>query len=290
MAYIIQVDFDSYWKLAKASYVFKYRDNSYRMLRGRGQGRNKERDCILSIIDEGQVDNVAREIMIYLGCLSWEHRTPMLVTLAGGRGYGGRLGIKTVRRSIITKRMLPSQMLYLTINRIPYVETKDQEDAIGLYREAMASGSPFYKFLCLWNILNIPTRKTGLVINWVNDAIKNKKHRIYPNHHIDVLSKKGVDIGKHLDDECRDAIAHIRRDLPSKTHIDINSNKDYGRIAASAYFLEDLSRLYVAEELKLIKSQFLYQRKTRDIPEYLTEEEIQGKALKEWPLSLIIAK
>lgn len=276
MAHVIQVNFDSHWNLVKPYYIFKFRDREYKVLRGKGRKNNKEKDCILSLLgdEDKEYYGVYRDIMIYCGCLSWEYQTPVMVSGGGGYGNSKKITIKQVRRVDITRRNMVVNTYSLSLGSIPYVHTKDQEDAIGLYREALVSASPFYKFLCLWNILNIPARGTKSVISWVNDALENKKHKIFLNNQISALEKKGADIGKYLDEECRDAIAHIRRDSPNRTHIDPNDGRDIVRISSSTYFLENLARLYIADELRLDNRQFLYKRKQRDIPEYLTEEKI----------------
>jgi len=50
MPYVMQVNFDSYWMLAKPSCVFRFRNREYRMLRGKGPQNRKEKDCILTIL------------------------------------------------------------------------------------------------------------------------------------------------------------------------------------------------------------------------------------------------
>lgn len=215
--------------------------------------------------------------MIYCSCLAWERRAAIIVDGGGGYGTTKELTIRKVRRVDVTLRTMPVMTYSLSIERIPYVYNRDQEDAIGLYREAFVSNSPFYKFLCLWNILNIPTRKTELIIQWINETLQNKKSRIFPNNYINKLEKKSINIGGYLDEECRDAIAHIRRRQPNRTHIDPNNAEDYSRIASSAYLLEDLVRIYIREALKLNENQFLFKLKQRDIPEYLTEREMRLK-------------
>ena len=277
MAYVMQVSFDSYWKILKPSYVFKFRGREYRLLRGKRQRGGIELDCILTILneyDEKECDKVYRDIMIYCGCLSWERHTPIIV--GGGGGYGAKeVTIKRAGRVDTTNRILPISMLNLTIERIPYVYTKDQEDALGLYREAIASGSPFYKFLCLWNILNIPYREESLVLDWINNARRNKRHRFFSNKLIEELEKEGINIGEYLKEQCRNAIVHIRRYTLAMKHIDPNNPEDLGRIGTVVYFLENLVELYVIEELKLNKMQFLFNFKKRGIPEYKTEEEMK---------------
>ncbi len=278
MPYVMQVNFDSYWMLAKPSCVFRFRNREYRMLRGKGPQNRKEKDCILTILtnyDKEEESKIYRDIMIYYGCLSWEYHTPIIVGGGGGYGNSKKVSIRSVRRVDVSKRDLPIGVHYLSIGRIPYVYTKDQEDAIGLYREAIASGSPFYKFLCLWNILNIPSRKSNLVKRWINDTTEKKKDKIFPNNHINGLKAKKRDIADYLDEECRDAVSHVRRDSPQRTHIDPNDINDRFRIATSAYFLENLARLYIVDELKLDTAQFLFQFKNKSIPEYLTDKGIK---------------
>lgn len=281
MAYVIQVNFDSYYCLANPVEIFKFRGRVYKMLRGnKSEDGEIEVDCILSILDNydsKECYKIHREIMIYLGSLSWEENASILTGGGGGYGNSKKMTIEEIGRVDVTRRVMPPVRHFLRITRIPYIYNRDQEDAIGLYREALVSHSPFYKFLCLWNILNIPLGKTDSVIKWINNTIVNKKNKIYPNEHIEILKTKNKNIGKYLQCECRNAIAHIQRRSQKYTNLDPNNPEDFGRISTVAHFLEDLVKIYIVDELKINKIQFLYRFKKTDIPEYLTEEEYLKK-------------
>jgi hypothetical protein len=270
--------FDSYRFLSEPSQVFVFRDREYKISRG----KDAESNCIVSILnEEKEYYDVYRDLIIYCGCLSWENQAAIKILGAHLTGYRGRqkLDIRKIGIINISKSPITSKRDTLYIQRIPHVYNRDQEDALGLYREAIESWSPYYNFLCLWNILNIPARKAALIKKWINDARITWKDKIFPNAYVEELEKKGNNIGVFLEESCRNAIAHIRRDSPKRTHIDPNSSKDFSRIQGIGFFLSNLVEIYIREELNMKEHQFLTKFNESDIPEYLSDAEIKKKVL-----------
>jgi len=109
--------------------------------------------------------------------------------------------------------------------------------ALALYREALSAGSPFYKFLSLWNVLD--ARFNG------DEAARDSFLRatamgIHANPH-----GTTDDVAEYLREDSHNAIAHIIRRDPLATSIDPDMPSDRERLELDAYWLHDLARIAV---------------------------------------------
>jgi hypothetical protein len=128
--------------------------------------------------------------------------------------------------------------------------TRDQQLALGIYRQGVSSNSIFYGFLSYSKVLNIkcPTGKDHKI--WIN----NKIHKIrngYIINIIDKLKKDGVvDFGDHLYRSGRCAIAHasLQRGDPIA---DADSYDDHFRIARELPIAKALAGIFIREELNI---------------------------------------
>lgn len=106
--------------------------------------------------------------------------------------------------------------------------------ALGLYREALSAGSPFYRFLAFWNVLDVTFRG--------NDGARDAFLRSAgPRSHSNPHTARG-DVADYLRDDSRNAVAHIVRRDPSLTSIDPDTPIDRERLELDAYWLHDLAR------------------------------------------------
>jgi hypothetical protein len=105
--------------------------------------------------------------------------------------------------------------------------------ALAVYREGLNAGSPFYRFLAFWNVLEVVFGGIG---RKRNHFIRAEAPRSYFK-----LSIKR-DIATHLRDESRNAIAHIVRRQAADTKIDPDLPHDRERLDQETRLLRDLAK------------------------------------------------
>lgn len=110
--------------------------------------------------------------------------------------------------------------------------------AVGVYREALSAGSPFYRFLAFWNVLDA-------VFNG-DEAARDAFLRARATGIHAVPNAAGADVAKYLLQDSRHAIAHVVRD-GSRATIDPDAPADRERLELDAYCLHDLARIAVLE-------------------------------------------
>jgi hypothetical protein len=111
--------------------------------------------------------------------------------------------------------------------------------ALALYREAMSAGSPFYRFLAFWNVLDAVFNGDEAARDAFLGARATGIHAV-PN-------AAGTDVATYLRQDSRHAIAHVVRDRPQDTTIDPDAPADRERLELDAYCLHDLARIAVLE-------------------------------------------
>jgi len=102
-------------------------------------------------------------------------------------------------------------------------------------------------FLQYWQILEIagddPCR-------WVDDLCCRLPRPDVPWRDIDQLSLGSRSLGEYLYEDCRNAIAHIKR-WPGRATLKFDLAMESRRLAISTRLVESLARLYILERLKL---------------------------------------
>jgi hypothetical protein len=128
--------------------------------------------------------------------------------------------------------------------------SRDQQIALGIYRQGVSSNSIFYAFLCYSKVINIKCLGRKAHMSWINNNI----HKISNDNIINTinkLKKNGiVDIGEHLYMSGRCAIAHAS--LQSGEPIaDADNYDDQIRIARDLPIAKALARVFICEELNV---------------------------------------
>jgi len=244
----MQFEFETWCTLQENAFIFEFRRREFKLL----SGHPDDRDCLLSFpatIEKPDIRAAQRDAMLFLACLAWEHHTPFVPEFGGGGPTADTiLEADRVKRG---GRWWPPKPRPLQLRGLPAPETPEHETALGLYREAMGYGSEFYRFLCLWNILSIPGRSAPDVIRWINDTFQRAPGNLTSLQEAREKHRQHGSLGSYLNEECRDAVAHVTRNLPTKTPLDPNSWDDLHRISEAGGFLMDLVKVYVTEDLRL---------------------------------------
>jgi hypothetical protein len=128
------------------------------------------------------------------------------------------------------------------------VATEEQRIALALFREAFSSNKVMLSFLFYWQILEIADNKPS---EWVDDLCGRLPKPDLPRRDIGQLSLGSKSLGKYLWDDCRSAIAHIKREPGRGAELKFDLAMESTRLAVSTRVVESLARLYILETLRL---------------------------------------
>jgi len=238
---------------------FNYEEIDFKLIKG----TKKYQDILCCITDvessSGPSEREARRVqeiaLRFLSCLSWELNIG--ITPSTSYGSGGwskeRGGLSRVKRCTLIPRSFRTRRVK-DIVKLPKIDDKYKANALSLFREAKATNSLYYKFLCYWKILevyNTYRKEKGIhtpetSVEWINHCIDENKWILERAHFNEQLSKKKT-IGKYLEDECRTAIAHVM----AKYKLAPDSGEGMSKIYTATIIIEELARIFIQQELGL---------------------------------------
>jgi hypothetical protein len=268
MSYLMEIAFDNSRRLARKRYVFEYRGVQFKLVQ---DNPRKWADHLLTIIPEYDKSNRERVFSIaseFLSALGWQNRASAAIWIAGGRSLPAGRSVKQVEPCSFTFPRIPfgGNIVGYDITPLPHIETEEQRVALGLYREANASNNDFLSFLFFWQILETGG---GDPVGFINRARSKDRDRLgLISRDIAHLPLDGKSLGKYLLDDCRHAIAHIRR-KPGKEHLDVDKASERFRLKLSSGVVKAFAEHYIRERLSLRNSLFLGIKKRGDIPVYI---------------------
>lgn len=174
----------------------------------------------------------------FLSAVAFEIHRPMEVAALGGSGTADPLArpvLGAARRGLAD----------LVVDAPASVEVEEDERlrlVLALYREGLNSGSPFYRFLSVWNALDA-------VFDNDSDRIKafvNVEAPRWAGHRGDAYQPPPSDWAAYLYDSNRNAVAHaVRR--PGKPVLDPDNPSDRARLWTDSRLLDDLVRAAIRE-------------------------------------------
>jgi len=253
MPQLLQFEYESWYCFKKpTASLFKFRGHEFRWI----SGEPNHRECLFTVMGDPKdaIFKAQRDCMLFLACLAWEYPGPYIPRFGGGPGvpYGTQLqDIDWDWRKSVGERACPLIPMWPQLPSLPSLETPHQETALGLFREAMASESVLYRYLCFWNIINIPPRSPDQVKTWIDLTLTSQPHRFTMLKKAEVKRQQYGSLGHYLDEECRDAVTHILRNDPGRTSLDPNNWADIHRIDEAAGILYNFVEVYVEQELGL---------------------------------------
>jgi len=273
MPYLLQICFDSSRRLAKKRYYFEYRGVRFKLVQNNPR---KWADHLLTIISEN--DRLAHDRAFstaaeFLSAVAWENGSQVVVWEAGGRGWPKKYSLKEAEPNIFTFPRLASgpNITSCDLSRISHIETEGQRVALALFREANASNNDYLSFLFFWQVLETGG---GDPVGFINKAYRRQPSRLRIGaSDIAQLPLNGRTLGNYLLDDCRHAIAHIRR-RPGKSNLDVDKPSERRRLALSARVIKAFAEYYIRESLGLRNSLFLAYRKRGEIPLYIDRQAV----------------
>ena len=166
------------------------------------------------------------------------------------------------------------------LTRIAHVETEQQRVALALFREASSSNNDYLSFLFYWQVLETGSANP---VGFINNTFRRHRSQLRLDaSYIARLPLAGRPLGQYLLDDCRHAIAHIRR-RPGKKKLDLDQPLERQRLTLSTRVIAAFARYYIREVLGLKDTLHLVQRKRGDIPVYADRKLLADRSYRPVP-------
>lgn len=273
MAYLMQISFDNTKRLERKRYLFQYKGIRFKLVQNNPR---KWSDVLLTIVPER--DRSGREKAFaaaaeFLSALAWEHGASSGVWEAGGGNWPDNLPLNRAQPTIYTFPRIPfrGNVVGYTLYRIPHIQTKLQRIALALFREARASNNDYLSFLFFWQVMDV---KDVQPESFIDEAFARRREWLSV-HQSDVerLPLAGRSMGEYLLDDCRHAIAHIKRWRGRKS-LDLDKPNERMRLAISTRVVQAFAEHYIHHELAFAEPMYLVRPRRGGFPVFL-----EGKAL-----------
>jgi len=269
----MHIAFDSSMRLKRRVYYFEYKGIQFKLMQN---NPIKYTDMLLSIVP---TDNKSERQRVYataaefLSALSWGNKTHISLENVGGVGvtFGYSLKKCKCRMFVFPKTPFKGKHIEFGISQIPAIENDNQKAALILFREAMSSNKLWLSFLLYWQILEVCG---GTPTVWINREYYEKNKVFIPHDKIQQLSLGGKKLGEYLYDDCRNAIAHIRRSQGRRA-IRLDMLDDNLRIRLSTDVIKCFAEHFIISELKLNKNLYLVKKDRLSFPKYVNSSELQ---------------
>jgi len=282
MLHLLDICFDSSCRLTRRRYCFEYRSVQFKLVQSNSR---KWADHLLTIIPKDDMVAYQRAFSTaaeFVSALAWEIGARATLWEAGQRGWPKEHSLKQAEPSIFT----PPRIRFsggvggYDLTRIAHVETEQQRVALALFREASASNNDYLSFLFYWQILE--TRGNDPV-GFINKTFRKCRSQLRLDaRYIAQLPLAGRPLGQYLLDDCRHAIAHIRR-RPGKKNLDLDQPSERLRLTLSSRVIAAFARYYIREVLGLKNTLHLVQRKRGDIPVYADRKLLADRSYRPVP-------
>lgn len=270
----MHIGFDNSRRLQRRVYYFEYRGIRYKLIQNPSR---KWCDVLLTIIPGKSTQ--AHENLAYatasefLSALSWANHSRVKVYPMGGVGVREGFTLRRAKCRIRTFPRIPfcGYTIGADLSCIAQIDTDEQKEALALFREAASSNNDHLSFLFFWQVLAVAGGDSAALVDKIwrkhRAEIVGTREDLFSN-----LNLNGKRLGEYLREDCRNAIAHIRR-APGKTKIVMGSLEDEQRISISTYIVRQFAMFYLQEKLRMCKQMYLLRRRGRGFPEYVPQDE-----------------
>lgn len=276
----MHIGFDNSMRFFRNTFYFRYKDVRFKLIQN---DQRKWCDVLLTIVksmddwqEQDRVFSIASE---FLCALSWQNESRVTICDLGGPSVPENFRLRSAKCRFFSFPKIPfgGYITGFDLTKIPHIETENQLEALHLYRDGMSSNHDYLSFLFFWQILEIGCANP---MGWIDKTLKRNRNRLgVSNEEIGRLPLNGRSLGNYLKDDCRNAIAHIRR-KPGKTKLRLDTPSDLIRIARSTGIMKEFARFYIKNNLKLVKFLHLVRRKGREFPTYADEEFLRNNFCK----------
>jgi len=261
MPYLLQFGVDKAFQQPKNVYYFKYSGVRFKFIQNNPR---KWSDALLTIVDEYR-SPLAQTAYTAAGqwasALAWNRDVPVALRVQGGHSWPKPYPLRRARCFVRDWPRLPFHGLMRGdyFSSIARFKTKDQLLGATLYREARSSNSLLLSILLYWQVLEIQTRDP---VGWISKVVRRNPEVLrHTREFLHRLPLGHRSLGAYLNDDCRHAIAHIKR-KPGKRALEFHSLQEDERLGRSEAVLEQLARHKVSNDLGPIETLLLVQQTT----------------------------
>jgi hypothetical protein len=148
-------------------------------------------------------------------------------------------------------------------NHMPIIDDEHVRKALAFWREGrrLSDVHDSYAFLSFYKVIESQFSDGKKKAEWIVAHIPRLTDRAAKR--VGELQNKGIDVGRHLFDSGRCAVAHAS--LEGEI-VDPDVPEDRRRLSEDLVIIEELARLYIRDELKVPDSHSLYRTRDRLAP------------------------
>ena len=275
MNILMHIAFDNSSRLKGRIYYFEYKGVQFKLIQNNPRAWADVLLALAPVDDRVAQQRVYATAAEFLSALSWENKSCVSVEYVGGVGvpYGYALKQGKCRVFVFPNTPFKGRHVGYGLSRIPEIENDEQRTALTLFREAMSSNKIWLSFLFYWQVLEVGG---GNPVAWINKEYYKKRRLFIPNDEIKLLAIGTRKIGDYLLDDCRHAIAHIRR-APCNRAIQLDVQDDNLRMKVSTSIAKSVAENYILLELGLRKKLHLVKLRRNNFPKYVDSLELRHK-------------
>ncbi len=275
MAYLMEISFDNSCRLALNQYLFEYHGVRFKLVQDKTR---KWADHLLTVVPMGDTaaqDRAFAAACEFVSALGWELHARVAVWESGGGGWPDDLPLSKAKPNIFVFPHVPfaGNLVNCHLRRLPHVKTNEQRVALALFREATSSNSVYLSFLFYWQILEVGGDDHDPA-SFVDETLREQPLGFYVDPaHLAELPLGSRSLGEYLSDDCRHAIAHIRR-WPGKKVLDLDRRDERSRLVGSVRVIKTFAEYFVRERLGLKDYVYLVRLRRKGFPIFLDSQTI----------------
>jgi hypothetical protein len=223
----------------------------------------------------------------FISGFGWEHQASVAVWEAGGAGWHDDHPLKLAEPAFRSFPRVPfrGNTVRCDLSRLPHVQTNDQRVALALYREAGAANCSYLQFFFYWQVMEVG--RGADAVNFVNSAWRRARARLdVRESDVNELPLAGCSLGQYLLDDCRDAIAHIRRKA-GKTKLDLDVREERSRLERSTWIVKAFAAHHIRARLSLTNHVWLMRPRRGGVARFMDEKamtSVAGDVTRAYPI------
>ncbi len=272
--YLMHIGFDNSARLKRTTYYFEYRGIEFKLIQNNPR---KWSDVLLTIVPDN--DTTAKQTAYdaggeFLSALAWANNSFVTVFPVGGMGIRDN-NLRGAKCRVFDFPNIPfkGNTSGYGLTSIPKIESDVQKKGLAIFREGRSSNKIWLSFLFYWQVLEVEGKDP---VTWINESRRHGQIHV-SEEIINRLPLNGRSLGEYLKDDCRHAIAHIRRSSSARTSLRFDVLEENLRFALSTDLAASFARHYIIHELGLRKKLFLVRVKGKRFPVYLNESDLRGQ-------------
>ena len=270
--FLMNLAFDSSIILPCRTYLFEYKSVRFKLVQTHYREYHDHLLTVVRDINDTAAMNRAFAVGAeFVSALAWEQDAAMTVWNSGGAGWRGG-SLRFAKPTIFGFRRLPFRGYHIGGNliSIPHVQTNEQRIALALFREARASNSPYLSFLFYWQAMEVLATDPQA---FIENVMRNHRRQVpIEDSWLSELPLAGRSIGDYLEDDCRHAVAHIKR-RPGRRTLDLDSSDEHRRFTISVRVVEALAEAYITHHLRMSEKLSLVRPRSGGFPRFADKAE-----------------